>query len=675
MIPQDLIRREENMYWLKSLVLNDKDTSIFSIKTILTVSGCLIAVLMGTGAIGAEQNPAATHGVFMGHKWRIDKNHLIRWNDKPYVRYGFTGNGSMDQFIKLGFNQFNVCPSEELWVFSKSRTDNMEAIRQVDEYTDELVKRGATYYLVLNPLWPWKGSGKIAQDDMVESLFKMTWNVTEFSGRKHALRLSTTTERESQFNKSKMRAYLFDMEAGKHEEISATLKNIITSSEEIRESPTEVTEATKHTFIFEKMQLPISRDLRVTIVLPFHTEMVPQVYPSSFPALWKPTIAGYYRKGLTSFSKALAKEGLRGMMFGDEINSYRVTFPNAEVYVNFNGDEVALHAYRDWLKKKYRKIDELNGYLGIKYDNFGQVNWHICIYPFLEEELEDEDPWKGIKNTFGLFASASQMRKIDELQEDFRVWFYGHWLAEYGKMAKEIIGNVPVFITSAGIGGDADNYLQIHKQAMLEGLDGLVRNHYAYVKKSQAGRFDTFEVWSNRRFPLETVTSLLDSVQKEGGKTKTYMANEFGCPKKGGHDDFGLGDQFSFQSKDDLRNFLHVLIENGYKGFNMFKMNPNVEAAQEEVKWLSELKGEIVKDTIARTNYRKEIRITAKEAIRVARQVPKLKSLIKRYPNVRPSAAFNSRYSVWVVEFVSDNREVGFASISSDGRVLEVETK
>jgi hypothetical protein len=666
---------EENMYWLKSLVLNNKGMSTFSIKTILTISGCLIVILMRTDAISAEQNPEATYGVFMGHKWHIDKNHLIWWNDKPYVRYGFTGNGLMDRFIKLGFNQFNVCPSEELWVFSKSRTDNMEAIKQVDEYADELVKREATYYVGLNPLWPWKGSGKIAKEDMVESLFKMTWNATEFSGKKHALRLSTTTERESQFNKSKIRAYLFDMEAGKCEEISATFKNIITLSEEIRESPTEMTEATKHTFEFDKMQLPISRDLRVTIVLPFHTEMVPQVYPSSFPALWKPAIARYYRKGLISFRKAFAKEGLRGMMFGDEINSYRVTLSKSEVHVDFNDDEIALQSYRDWLKKNYGKISKLNAYLGTKYDSFGQVSWHICIYPFLEEELEDEDTWEEITNTFGFFASASQMKKIDNLQEDFRVWFYGHWLAEYGKMAKEIIGNVPVFMTSAGIGGDADNYLQIHKQAMLEGLDGLVRNHYAYVKKSQAGRFDTFEVWSDRRFPLETVTSLLDSVQEEAGKTKTYMANEFGCPKKGGHDDFGLGYQFSFQSKDDLRNFLHVLIENGYKGFNMFKMNPNVEAAQKEVKWFSELKEELVKDTITRTNYRKEIRITAKEAIKVALQVPKLKSLIKRYPNIRPSAAFNVRYGVWIVEFVSDNREVGFASISNDGRVLEVETK
>jgi hypothetical protein len=666
---------EEKMYCLEALVINDKDMSVFSIKGILTVSVCLMAILRGPYAIGTEQNTPTTHCVFMGHKWRIDQNHLIWWDDKPYVRYGFTGNGSMDRFIKLGFNQFNVCPSEELWVFSRSRTDNMEAIRQVDEYTDELVKRGATYYVGLNSLWPWNGSGKIAKDNMVESLFKMTWNVTEFSGRKHALRLSTTARRESKFNESRIWAYLFDMEAGKREEISATFKKIITSPEEIRESPTEVMEANRHTFAFDKMQLPVSRDLRVTIVLPFYTEMVPEVYPTSFPALWKPGIAQYYREGLISFRKALAKEGLRGMMFADEINSHRVTFSNSEVYVNFNGDEIALRAYRDRLKNKYGKIDELNGYLGTNYDDFGQVNWHICIYPFLEEELEDEDPGKEITNTFGFFTTVSQMKKIDELQEDFRVWFYGHWLAEYGKIAKEIIGNVPVFITSAGIGEDVDNCLQIHKQAMLEGLDGLVRNHYAYVKKSQAGRFDTFEVWSDRRFPLETVTSLLDSVQKEGGKAKTYMANEFGCPKKGGHDDFGLGNQFSFQSKDDLRNFLLVLIENGYKGFNMFKMNPNVEAAQKEVKWFSELKEELVKDVITRTNYRKEIRITAKEAIRVACQAPNLKSLIKKYPNVRTSAVFNSRYDVWIVEFISDNREVGFASISDDGRVLEVETK
>ncbi|OHB66968.1 MAG: hypothetical protein A2Y76_08390 [Planctomycetes bacterium RBG_13_60_9] len=48
-------------------------------------------------------------------------------------------------------------------------------------------------------------------------------------------------------------------------------------------------------------------------------------------------------------------------------------------------------------------------------------------------------------------------------------------------MAKEVIGTVPVFVTSTGIDGPAKDYLQIHKDAVLEGIDGLSRNHYAWV--------------------------------------------------------------------------------------------------------------------------------------------------------------------------------------------------
>jgi len=171
---------------------------------------------------------------------------------------------------------------------------------------------------------------------------------------------------------------------------------------------------------------------------------------------------------------------------------------------------------------------------------------------------------------------------------------------------------------------------------------------------------------------------MLDSIQQECGLAKTYFANEFGHPQRGGDDfvdDFGLGNAFSFPSKEELRNFLLVLIENGCKGFNMFKMNPNVPAAQKEVEWFSQLKPEIVQKTIETTEYRKIIRISSNEAISIARKHSKLRKWLEKHPKAKATASFNEHYSVWIVEFIEDNNEIGFASVSMDGRVLESETR
>ena len=114
-----------------------------------------------------------------------------------------------------------------------------------------------------------------------------------------------------------------------------------------------------------------------------------------------------------------------------------------------------------------------------------------------------------------------------------------------------------------------------------------------------------------------------------------------------------------------------VLIANGYKGFNMFKMNPNVEAAQEEVRWMAELKEEIIRKVIDTTTFEKPISITAEKAVLIARNHPNLKSLLERHPEARSSASFHEEYNVWIVKFMDRGAEIGFASISPEGRVLE----
>ena len=631
--------------------------------------------IMNGGIVCAESDAMvqSTRGEYLGQSWHIDANHLLWWEGKPYVRYGFTGNGDVDRFVKKGFTQFNAYPSEELWVFSKDPVKNRQAVQEVDAFTDLLQEKGATYYAGLNLLWPWRGSGKIAHENMVNCVFRKVWDITEFSKKDEAIELEFTSDVALAVKQQKVQVYLFDFVRGRYRDISDKLQVIRIAEKTIEESASERYRSTAYRLKFEPMRLSDAGEHRVTVLVRMKSPTVPGMYPGSFPALWKPGIQGYYRNGLQQFRAAYRKPALRGMMFGDEINTHRISLAHAGLHVDFSKDAIILSAYRKWLRRRFGTIAKLNDALASKYQSFEDVPWHICIYPFLEDDMEGHST--GLSHTtFGLYKSAEQFETIDRLQEKFRVWFYGHWLARYAKMAQETIGNVPVFITSAGITGDAEGYLQIHKHAMLEGMEGLVRNHYAWVGRDAQGRLSTFTAGSQMRFPLETMTSLLDSVQQQCGLTKTYFANEFGHPQRGGDDfvdDFGLGGAFSFPSKEELQDFLLVLVENGYKGFNMFKMNPNVTAAQKEVEWFSQLKPEIVKKTIETTDYRRVVRITADEAISVVRNHQKLNKRLASYPEVKATAVFNGHFNVWIVEFTENNKEIGFASVSTDGRVLE----
>ncbi len=491
----------------------------------------------------------------------------------------------------------------------------MDAISEVDKFTDELVKNGSTYYAVLNSFWPWKNCGKISEENMVETIYKKTWEVSAYSGTYKSLKLNFLFKRSVHFNINKSRLYLFDMDTNRHIDITEKIKAVDGNKRvELNELCNYPHDTIQYTLITEKFLLPKSGDLRITLVTNILREEVTGVF-TSFPALWKPDIIEYYKSSLKSFKKAYAKKGLRGMMYADEINSNKcsILFSENQTYVNFDDNDITKKAYSDWLKRRFNTIEELNKYVQADFVDFKDVRWYIPIYPYLEKGTEEKDIldgsiWDDVYNTFGPF-SPRQLRKIDKLQEEFRIWFYGYWLAEYGKMAKEVIGNVPVFIASAGIKDGENYYLQIHKHAMVQGIDGLIRNHFAWVGKMETGTLATFFPGSKERFPLENVLGLLNSVQKESEKTKTYFANEFGwfeeldgvpdAPLEDEEDERNVvAEQFStydFKSKEDLRNFLIILIENGYKGFNMADMVPDHENNKEQVKWLLELKDEILR--------------------------------------------------------------------------------
>ena len=67
------------------------------------------------------------------------------------------------------------------------------------------------------------------------------------------------------------------------------------------------------------------------------------------------------------------------------------------------------------------------------------------------------------------------------------------------------------------------------------------------------------------------------------------------------------------------------------------------------------------------------IKMTKDKSILLALKEPRVKELLRRHPNAKSSASFSKQYGVWLVEFVEGNKKIGFASVSKDGRVLEVE--
>ena len=447
----------------------------------------------------------------------------------------------MDRFTQLGFNQFNVGPSEPLWAATDDPAKKEQAVRQVDEFTDRLIAKGATWYANLNILWP--TSGQIAAEDHVACFIKRVWALERLSpGRQ--LEVSFVSEVRWQLDRSKSRVYLFDLTDGRYRDISSKLTEIRTIEQVSRESSAERSVANKYTLILEMPEVPPSHDLRVTFLGDMERPAVPGSISKCFS---RPVETGgaTLLPGRPPPSPGCLCEGRpAGISFGDEINTHRVSLFGPGQNIDFTNDAIAMQAYRDWLKRRFKTVAELDAFLGTKSGGFEDVTWRLCIYPFLERDRrqEEEKP-----STFGLFDSFEQLERIDRLQEEFRVWFYGHWLAMYGQMAKEIIGAVPVFVTSAGLGGVAEDYLQIHKYALLEGLDGLSRNHYAWVGRTAEGRPVTFVPGTQTRFPLETVSTLLESAQSQSGRTKAYWANEFGRPRReedGFRDDFGLGRQF-----------------------------------------------------------------------------------------------------------------------------------
>jgi hypothetical protein len=580
--------------------------NLLSRREFLETMGLTAVALTMPGFGGGLQSSS---GEYQGHKWHIDENHLMWWDGKPYVRFGFTGNGDPAQMLRAGFNQFTLMPSEE-WPISGP---DPRIVRSVNEMSDQLEKAGATYYGTLNAFWPWRYGSLIAESDKALVFARDVRDVTEHSAQHLALdlqvRLPIHPAEKEKLKPELTSAVLFDMEHGKRYDVSDKVESVVPTisepgSEVKRKGDDERRGGKAFRVRLKPIRFPESTLLRLVLAMEIRLAGLPGVH--GLPALWKPGIREFYRRSIESFRSAYAKPGLRGLQFGDEINTFPVSLLTARTYLDIRSDQLALEAYRGWLARRFGSIEELNHQFGTRHASFDQVQWQVPLHPFdpelahSEEDAEREESWAGARTTWGLAGTLEQLRTISRMQDEFRIWFCGHWLARYAKLAKEMIGNVPVFTCSAGISGDAEQYLAMHRWALREGVDGLIRNHYGNGGEQE-------------RDTLASLTRWLAEVRQESGCTKHLWANEVGYVRPNLTDDEwaeaeaaeleagdSFGSQWAFPSHESMREMLLLLTKYGYRGFNRFLMNPSARRAAQEVEWMAQLRKEIVQSVVSK---------------------------------------------------------------------------
>ncbi len=547
--------------------------------------------------------PVPSRGTYLGHTWEIGADRLIRWDGKPYVRFGFTGNGPLRRMLELRFTQFNVTPAEE-WAICADPEERSGIVPSVDEYTDRLVRAGATYYAGINVLWPWAYGDRIKTDDQkVRAVLRQVMDLPADAGsrpRTFTVGFPLHPAEWKDLKIEKKLLLLFNLKAGTATDVTSKIEEFVP----LRTSTEGVDEGDSRPWRLRLSPLRQRGD-RLMLLVEVLLKEVPGVW-SSFPALWKKPILKEYVSGLKAFRKAFAKDGLRGLMFADEINTFPQSLLSARSYLDFRTDKAALREYRTFLKRRFGSVEKLNESFGTSYKTFAEVPWLIPLHPFTGEDFElygseklDRLCIKLHRSGAVSFVSLRHLKAAAGVQEDFRLWFLGRWLGEYAKLAKKVIGNVPVFLCSASVDGPAWRYLGIHRSALQQGVDGLIRNCYGRVRRV-GGRPEIVQP-GGERYPLETVCAFLKEIEAECGKTKHLFANEFGYLNEYGDDlpdDFGLGGRYRFPSRTALRDFLHAMVDYGYKGMNLFAMQPLHPARRSEVKWLAGLREEIVKRII-----------------------------------------------------------------------------
>lgn len=238
---------------------------------------------------------------------------------------------------------------------------------------------------------------------------------------------------------------------------------------------------------------------------------------------------------------------------------------------------------------------------------------------------------------------------------------YGQVLGEYAREVKRMVGDLPVCFKIAGTWNAA---AVIAGAAVADGLG--------------------FDVWFTKpddttaRREIERALRMLETRQK---KTTWFFIAEGGRGiAERGSDDAPAVDNYwdrwpPFRSKKEARGILRAYVQSGAKGFIYNGPTSGLGSKyRSSYRWLGELKPEVTALMVEMQRPLLEARraMTAERAIAAARADERVGELVRGLDDVWADAEFAERWQVWLVYFFAGDRRVGFASVSEDGKVLEV---
>jgi hypothetical protein len=370
-----------------------------------------IRATSGSGGYGddnAQPPDNYSQGEYMGHKWYIDENHMIFWDDEPYIRYSFTGSPRLDQleeFFALGIDQFNVLAGEEKYVFENDPAVHQQNKEEIDAFTTAVTELGGTYYAGLNTLLPWKTSGKIADASRAPWVERGFTEVTEYAGTTAAVSMSVfAPEDMSDYtDEASIEVYLYDFTTATRNDLSDKILSV--EWEDRGEGEGDEVD-TRYAIVIqlEAVDFPSSERLVIAASVPTSHETV---FAYDMPAMWRQDVQDYFKTSLEFFADAYRKEGLRGMCFCDEIALWD-TQPFMWGAEDFNRDREVMEAYHAWLAEEYNgDITALNADLGTSFSDFDEVPWYTTPLPY--EGLEH---LREVGELFGVYPSIRVVETI-----------------------------------------------------------------------------------------------------------------------------------------------------------------------------------------------------------------------------------------------------------------------
>ena len=238
---------------------------------------------------------------------------------------------------------------------------------------------------------------------------------------------------------------------------------------------------------------------------------------------------------------------------------------------------------------------------------------------------------------------------------------YAEVLGRYVRQAKQLVGDVPVCFKTAG-----------------------TWNAEAAIAAASAADGLGFDVWfrepndARARAEIQRALRMLEARQK---KTTWFFIAEGGRGiAEGGTDEArdvkNYWDNWPpFRSKREAQGILRAYARAGAKGFIYNGPSSDTTSAYyDSYRWLGELRQQMV-DLIVDTKRPaadRRAEITAVRAVSVASADRKVQQLLEGAKALRVEVEFSQQWGVWLVHFFSGPRRAALASVSTDGRVLEV---